>query len=935
MDALRPHLQTIYTYRTISNASHFHRENIRQSTEGEGERGSRDRRSCFKIVLWFQQGELSGVDASSPTPRNLTFRSSGAAMSKEEAGCKLASVYKHKERKPKKPHYIPRPWGKPYNYKCFQCPFTCMEKSHLYNHMKYSLCKNSLSLLIESDWPYKKGNLLHPDLRLLHATEASRTRGRPDEPEVRASGATGTTNHKQAADRESGGDKLAGTEDVASERMSDETNQFQEEEEEEEEELSGLLQDMDSGEKKEKAKEVSPAGEDSAEPDMNTLLFRFKNKRDKPCKDPTPDFIITDVFSLKKHVVKGKEPPSPLELEAKPKHCKIPKKCPGAGGVLMEQWKLVANGQRRGASEVPTLSPDGNIIPCYPPPAYGEYHEPQSLNLSLLGINYPLNPNLFSYLSPSVTSSTTPHSHLTQLPFLASTAQLMHPHSAHFQPLQNPERSAFLPRFYYPLLFEHSFGSAENKMAATKPEAQQQPAAAMPAPPQAKTPTEPPKAGLLKVPVLKTGHPWVKGFREEPPPPETSHKALLLQAEEEKWLLREKESGSFLGVNSLCRKPVPDAYRSIAGLKEGAALLPNSVRKAELSTATCLDSGGNNHSNLKRKFAGNSLDFVGADVLTPAKVTYQASSLRAAPMQPSKSLDHWHVELHACPPEDQEKIGGSDILSPIITPSDHLLFKPSKAEAVTVDPRDPEATTVLIGDLSKTLEEYQDVEKKLSDLAKEDSPAQKQLRDQLIKIRQELFHIHQALEKAAKPSEGPLDLSVKRSSRGLEKGYQDKKEPKDALGVGKVYDKDPGSINRCLVVGEASEEDEASDRLVETENKTIDLLIKMSRSEALRRSSSSDTHLGAVIKAEVLPLTVPLELRHVMEPYYSRTTKCEADSSVLLCTDGRPNPNQGPPLPVTEDIPAMGCRAIPRSLSCGLPNETDRVCIHSPINTDP
>uniref|UniRef100_A0A3B4XWX0 Proline rich 35 n=1 Tax=Seriola lalandi dorsalis TaxID=1841481 RepID=A0A3B4XWX0_SERLL len=83
-------------------------------------------------------------------------------MSKDDA-CKVTSASKHKERKPKKPHYIPRPWGKPYNYKCFQCPFTCMEKSHLYNHMKYSLCKNSLSLLIESDWPYKKGNILHPD----------------------------------------------------------------------------------------------------------------------------------------------------------------------------------------------------------------------------------------------------------------------------------------------------------------------------------------------------------------------------------------------------------------------------------------------------------------------------------------------------------------------------------------------------------------------------------------------------------------------------------------------------------------------------------------------------------------------------------------------------------------------------------------------------
>ncbi|KAL4648707.1 zinc finger protein 750-like [Arapaima gigas] len=51
-----------------------------------------------------------------------------------------------KERKPKKPHYIPRPLGKPYKYHCFQCPFTCNEKSHLFNHMKYDLCKNSISI---------------------------------------------------------------------------------------------------------------------------------------------------------------------------------------------------------------------------------------------------------------------------------------------------------------------------------------------------------------------------------------------------------------------------------------------------------------------------------------------------------------------------------------------------------------------------------------------------------------------------------------------------------------------------------------------------------------------------------------------------------------------------------------------------------------------
>ncbi|KAM9454694.1 uncharacterized protein Hap1MRO34_020484 [Clarias gariepinus] len=56
-----------------------------------------------------------------------------------------------KEWKPKKPHYVPRPLGKPFKYHCFQCPFTCNEKSHLFNHMKYDLCKNSLSLISKQD----------------------------------------------------------------------------------------------------------------------------------------------------------------------------------------------------------------------------------------------------------------------------------------------------------------------------------------------------------------------------------------------------------------------------------------------------------------------------------------------------------------------------------------------------------------------------------------------------------------------------------------------------------------------------------------------------------------------------------------------------------------------------------------------------------------
>uniref|UniRef100_A0A8B9UXL0 Proline rich 35 n=1 Tax=Anas zonorhyncha TaxID=75864 RepID=A0A8B9UXL0_9AVES len=851
-------------------------------------------------------------------------------MSKDDVGCKLTSVYKHKERKPKKPHYIPRPWGKPYNYKCFQCPFTCMEKSHLYNHMKYSLCKNSLSLLIESDWPYKKGNLLHPELRLLHATEATRLRGRRDEPETCDSSATlgGSGRSKQPPGRDGHEEKqMPGVEILPAEGAGEEGGPFQEEEED----VAGLLRQMDAGEKKEKNEEAGCQG-DPAEPEVNTLVFGFKNKRDKPCKEVEPDFIITDVFSLKNHVMKSREMASP-DLEAKPKHCKVPKKCLASSGILMEQWKLVANGQRRNTPEVSPPCTDSNIIPCYPPPAYSDYHEPQGLNLSLLGINYPLNPSLFSYLSPTVANSATTHPHLAQLPFLASTAQLMHPHTSHFQPLQSPERSAFLPRFYYPLLFEHTFSSTEGKMSSSKPEAQQLVGSVLPTAPQPKPPSEPTKAGLLKVPVLKTTFPWPKGGREEAAS-ELSHGAMLGQEEEEKWLSQEKEGNPDLGLNNLRKKPATDIYQNLAGMKDGT-FVPSAVRKAELPAVTCLETSSPAGNNLKRKLTSSDLDLIGPEMLMPGKLSYQSSGSRANTGHIPKVLDHWHTDVLAGWPEEPERGNDSEVLPLGGAGPDPSPCKQSRPQETSATVTDSEATTVLIGDLSKTLEEYQEVEKKLSDLAKEDTPGQKELRDQLVKIRRELYHIHQALEKATKPHEGPLDLSVKRSSEGPEKGQQAKKEPCNmGLASEKLHGKDQGTLTKCTATGDAGDEEGLPSCLLEAENKTIDLLIKMSRSESLRASSSED-HLGAVIKAEVLPLSVPLELRHVMEPYYSRTTKCEADSSVLLCSDGRSGATQGPQLPVAAEDGPLGCRAMQRSLSCGLPSETDAVCVHSPLHADP
>ena len=574
--------------------------------------------SFFQSTQWFPErcGKILTPCLSTPTRSHFQ---APATMSKDDMGCKLTSVYKHKERKPKKPHYIPRPWGKPYNYKCFQCPFTCMEKSHLYNHMKYSLCKNSLSLLIESDWPYKKGNLLHPELRLLHATETSRLHGRRDEQETCDSLATsgGAVRTKQTSGRDGHEDKpTSGVEILPAEGPGEEGGPFQEEEED----VAGLLREMDAGEKKEKNEEAGCQG-DPPEPEVNTLVFGFKNKRDKPCKEMEPDFIITDVFSLKNHVMKSREMASP-DLDAKPKHCKVPKKCLASSGILMEQWKLVANGQRRNTPEVSPPCTDSNIIPCYPPPAYSDYHEPQGLNLSLLGINYPLNPSLFSYLSPTIANSATTHPHLAQLPFLASTAQLMHPHASHFQPLQSPERSAFLPRFYYPLLFEHSFGSTESKMSSSKPEAQQLVGSVMPTQPQAKLPSEPTKPGLLKVPVLKTSFPWTKGVREEPAS-ELSHPTMLGQEGEEKWLSQEKDSNPALGLNNVRKKPATDIYQNMVGMKD-CTFAPSSVQKTELPVVTCLETSSPPGNSLKRKFTANGLDLMGPEILMPGKLSYQS-----------------------------------------------------------------------------------------------------------------------------------------------------------------------------------------------------------------------------------------------------------------------------------------------------------------------
>lgn len=328
-------------------------------------------------------------------------------MSKDDS-CKVTSVSKHKERKPKKPHYIPRPWGKPYNYKCFQCPFTCMEKSHLYNHMKYSLCKNSLSLLIESDWPYKKGNLLHPEQL------------RP---------------FQQAH----GLDQLPGSEDR--QRL-----QRASEEEREEKGQPGVEDEEEAG-GGEGAQVAGLTKESSAECTL------------KKTKAAEPELLVADMLSLEEQLLQARS----LDVQAQLKHYKS---CLTAPSMLSEQWRLFTSSHRKAKNESAQPRVSGSI-PCYPPPqTLMDYQDQTGLNLSMLGVGYPISASLFSYMNPTIPAATTgvaAQTQITQFPFLASAAQLMQPASS-----SHPERALVPPRLYYPFMCEHPFRPTSSQSDAGK-----------------------------------------------------------------------------------------------------------------------------------------------------------------------------------------------------------------------------------------------------------------------------------------------------------------------------------------------------------------------------------------------------------------------------------------------------------------------------------
>ncbi|XP_010887109.1 proline-rich protein 35 [Esox lucius] len=711
-------------------------------------------------------------------------------MSKEDHACKVTSVCKHKERKPKKPHYIPRPWGKPYNYKCFQCPFTCMEKSHLYNHMKYSLCKNSLSLLIESDWPYKKGNLLHPDqLRPLQQAHCLRTAAGKEEPGP----ASGTEERPRQR--------------CAVEEEGDERQSLGGEEDEEEESRQG-----------EGARESSKSRESSERATKRTS------------KRPETDLLMADMFSLEDQLLRARS----VEVEAQLKHYKLPKTCLTAPGLLSEQWRLLANNNNKAKAEG-TQPRVGSTIPCYPPPpGLVDYQDPTALNLSVLGVGYPLSPSLFSYMNsmnaiPTVGTNVNgaTHAQLAQLPFLASAAQLMHPASSAHHPAN---RSLLPPQFYYPFLCEHAFGASSahsdfNKGLKTS-ESSLEP-----------NPSYQPKVNLWKVPALRPGATspagWVSQQRESPDPSNRAGDKLQPAAKDGKPSWGLKRTGAPLGNH----KSPPEKKPALGFTLD---LLKNIQNTTPISMAT-------------------------------EKLLLHSSFTNA--QSQSHLAEQWYTDSPASPVSQ--------------SPSPTRCGRPSSRDSGTgrgiedASP-EPESATALLSHLSKALQEYQEAERKISHLEKEDLPAQGHLWEHLNKIRSELSHIHHALERTARQSEGPLDLSVKKEQTGVT----------EVVATGD-HGLPGASLKDDLTTETEEEEEEEEERdeeeeenerrkeemkaSLESRKQSLDVLIKMSQAGV------------QIVKSEVLsPGGLGFRSSQAEGLWPGRTTKCEADSSVLLCPDGRP-----------------------------------------------
>eukprot|EP00062_Callorhinchus_milii_P022139 gi/632979675/ref/XP_007906600.1/ PREDICTED: uncharacterized protein C16orf11 homolog [Callorhinchus milii] len=761
-------------------------------------------------------------------------------MSEEGVACKLGALYKHKERKPKKPHYIPRPWGKPYNYKCFQCPFTCMEKSHLYNHMKYSLCKNSLSLLVGSDWPYRKSDS---------------ERAAPEQRDPR-------------------------------ERSGKET------------------------ERGEVAEGGSPDAEDPPAPRRKwAKLSDRAGVRAGPGVGP-------DAFAPKEKTLPGAEPEA-----TKPKQYRLPKSCvvSGSGGggnmVLLDQWRLVTSRQREtpaGTSSPPCPDP-ASAIPCYPPPpGLRGYREAPALNLSALGVNYPGSHHslLFSsYLSPAIAAHPTPAAPVAPLPFLASPARLAGPQPAFGSP--GP-------------------GKAEPPVSSTAPDP-------LPPPPPPPPPAQPAdETPLRKVPALRPTAP--EGLLAR-----VHHRALGSGGEPGTQLDHKPQASHKPEPPVRGQSPKPEAGHTSPDPKGAeAAGAVGDAPKAEgppgRSGASGAAAAGSE--DVSRRFLAEPLPAPGLSsspgssaslphpppseqVLRPNHSCPPAAEEDFSPPR-QKPFRHWTAEPCVYPKDRPNSPEPGRLTRPASSPGCVSARKGSRNPECLQKGEGSNDSTVLIDDLCKVIHEYQEVEEQLCLMDNEDTPGQKQLRSQLTKIRKELLHIRQTLEKTTKQHEGPLDLSVKRSLDGIVKDHKS-----GGGGGGNLEGQDPP---RPLVdqvqPSDGSKESRASRTALKYSAGTDDRSILDGRTricEAEDLRASPEHGEGPAVKPSI---SEPPKSGPTDTALANRTTKCEADSSVPLGMDGRFGSSQpGLACPALEDdSKPPRSKSLKRSLSGDGQSERETGC---------
>lgn len=203
---------------------------------------------------------------------------------------------------------------------------------------------------------------------------------------------------------------------------------------------------------------------DTSKENSNSSRGDAGESASKKSKQPESELLMADMLSLEDQLLRARS----VEVEAQLRHYKLSKTCLTAPGLLSEQWRLLASSHTKAKSEG-AQSRVGGSIPCYPPPPnLVDYQDPTGLNLSVLGVGYPISPSLFSYMNSAIPTaasgiSAQTHAQLAQLPFLASAAQLMHPASS-----THSDRPLIPPRLYYPFLCEHTFGPASSQSDAGK-----------------------------------------------------------------------------------------------------------------------------------------------------------------------------------------------------------------------------------------------------------------------------------------------------------------------------------------------------------------------------------------------------------------------------------------------------------------------------------